>query len=46
MDNLTEKERDALRAIDCIGSTNYDVIKALSLMSFIYTLIAIFLIKG
>ena len=46
MANLTEKERDALYAIDCSGSTNYDVIKALALMGFIYMLIGILITKG
>lgn len=46
MANLTEEERDALQAIDCIGSTNADVAKAITLMGFIYTLMGILLIKG
>ena len=46
MDNLTENERDALRAIDCSGDEESDLSKALTVMGFIYTLIAYFLIKG
>ena len=46
MANLTEQERDALQAIDCIGNTKSDVVKAIALMGFIYTLMSIILIKG
>ena len=43
---LTEKERDALHAIDCSHDKEHTKTKALTLMGFIYTLIAILLIKG
>lgn len=46
MANLTEEEKDALRAIECIGSTRSDVTKALMLMGFIYTLMAILYMRG
>ena len=46
MANLTEEERDALQAIDCIGSTKTDVTKALTLMGFIYTLMGILYMRG
>ena len=46
MANLTEEERDALQAIDCIGSTKTDVTKAISLMGFIYTLMGILYMRG
>ena len=46
MANLTEEERDALQAIDCIGNTKSDVVKAIALMGFIYTLMAILYMRG
>lgn len=46
MANLTEEEKDALRVIDCIGNTKSDVTKALTLMGFIYTLMAILYMRG
>jgi len=46
MANLSEEEREALRAIDCIGSTESDVQKALTLMGFIYAVAAYLFIRS
>ena len=46
MANLTDKEKDELMDIECIGSTKSDVNKALLFMAFIYTPILYLVIRG
>jgi len=46
MANLTDKEKDELMDIECIGNTESDINKALLFMAFIYTPILYLALRG